>query len=60
MHKVFSWFVQGSSRWKKLHTLIAAHDCASFSVRLLIALNTLSWMYPVVDVMVDEQSLYFK
>ena len=35
---------------KKLHTFIAAHYCASFSVRLLIALNMLSlswvWRHP--------------
>ena len=29
---------------KKLQTLIAAHYCASFSVRLLISLNMLSWV----------------
>ena len=29
---------------QKLHILIAAHDCASFSERLLIALHMLSWM----------------
>ena len=28
----------------KTYTLIAAHDCASFSVRLLIALNMLIWV----------------
>ena len=42
------WLVQGSScpdgPAEKQHTLIAAHDCALFSVRLLIALNMLSWM----------------
>ena len=29
---------------EKLNIFIPAHDCASFSVRLLIALNMLSWM----------------
>ena len=29
----------------KLYTLIAAHYCAAFSVRLPIALNMLSWVW---------------
>ena len=29
---------------ENLHSLIATQDCASFSVRLLIALNMLSWV----------------
>ena len=29
---------------ENLHSLIAAHDCTSFLVRLLIALNMLSWV----------------
>ena len=35
---------------EKGNTLIAAHYCASFSVRSLIPLNMLSWMCPVFDV----------
>ena len=39
--------MQGLSHWKKtIHILIIAHYCASFSVRLLIALNMLSWVRP--------------
>ena len=35
---------------EKLHTLIAAHDCASFSLRLLIVLNILNYINLRLDV----------
>ena len=38
-------FINVSRSSIKLHNLITAHDFASFSVRLLIALNVLSWVW---------------
>ena len=32
MFEVFLWLVQGSSPTEDLHSLIAAHDCASFQL----------------------------
>ena len=46
---------------EKLHTLIATHNCASFSVRLLIAQNMLSWMLRQLYIsMIRTVYCYFK
>ena len=39
------------------YILIAAHYCVSFSVRLIIALNMFSWMWPILDMNVPIYAL---
>ena len=45
MYEVYLWLVQGSSHWKTTQSHRSSRLCL-VSLRLLIALNMFSWMWP--------------